>query len=70
MYAIIEAARAGDAGKGVAVVAAEIQKLAEQSNDSAKQIDDITNSLLRQDSHSPVESKEKTLFEKLFGWLK
>lgn len=34
------------------------------------QIDDITNSLLRQDSHSPVESKEKTLFEKLFGWLK
>ncbi len=33
-------------------------------------IDAITNRLHTQDSHSPVESKEKTLFEKLFGWLK
>ena len=53
-----------------------LEKLAqEEQNDKLNkkaraQIDDITNSLLRQDSHSPVESKEKTLFEKLFGWLK
>ena len=32
------------------------------------EIADITNSLLTQ--NSPVESKKKTFFEKLFGWLK
>ena len=51
-----------------------LEKLAqEEQNDKLNkkaraQIDDITNSLLRQDS--PVESKKKTFFEKLFGWLK
>ena len=37
----IEAARAGEAGKGFGVVAAEIKKLAGDSNDSAEQINDI-----------------------------
>ena len=41
LNASIEAARAGEAGKGFAVVASEIQKLAEQTNSSAKIIDDI-----------------------------
>lgn len=45
LNAAIEAARAGESGKGFAVVADEIRKLAEQSNDFAKEIADIIQEL-------------------------
>lgn len=46
LNASIEAARAGEQGRGFAVVASQIQKLAEQSNESASQIENIIDSLI------------------------
>ena len=57
LNASIEAARAGEQGRGFAVVASQIQKLAEQSDESAKQIEAIVNSLIR-DSEKAVETMD------------
>lgn len=46
LNASIEAARAGESGRGFAVVATQIQKLAEQSNESSHVIEEITNDLI------------------------
>ncbi len=58
LNASIEAARAGEQGRGFAVVASQIQKLAEQSNDSAKQIEEIVTSLMA-DSQKAVETMDE-----------
>lgn len=58
LNASIEAARAGEQGRGFAVVASQIQKLAEQSNESAVQIDDITSALI-QDSTRAVDTMQQ-----------
>ncbi len=57
LNASIEAARAGEQGRGFAVVAAQIQKLAEQCNESAVQIQNITDMLI-QDSTKAVDTME------------
>ena len=48
LNAAIEAARAGEAGRGFAVVADEVRKLAERAKSSASDINDILGSLLEQ----------------------
>lgn len=60
LNAAIEAARAGKNGKGFAVVSTQIQKLADQSNESAKQIDNIIN-LLIDESGSTVEEMKSVM---------
>ena len=54
----IEAARAGEAGKGFGVVAAEIKKLAEDSKDSAEQINGIAEEISKL-SHDCVKQAEE-----------
>lgn len=55
LNASIEAARAGEVGKGFAVVAGEIKSLAEQSNQSALEIQEILQEL-KQKSEESVEA--------------
>ena len=50
LNAAIEAARAGELGRGFAVVADEVRKLAEKSACSAREIDEITQSIEKQSS--------------------
>ncbi len=58
LNASIEAARAGEAGRGFAVVASQISKLSEDSNSSAKTIEDIIVQLSA-DSEASVQIMEE-----------
>ncbi|HGA0508533.1 TPA: methyl-accepting chemotaxis protein [Bacillus pacificus] len=52
LNAAIEAARAGESGRGFAIVADEVRKLAEQSSNSAKQIEKLINQVMGTTSHT------------------
>lgn len=58
LNASIESARAGEAGRGFGVVAEEIKKLAEQSNNSAQEIAAIVDDIRRQSENCVSMSAE------------
>ncbi|WP_371372654.1 methyl-accepting chemotaxis protein [Sporomusa aerivorans] len=60
LNAAIEAARAGEQGRGFAVVAEEVRKLAEQSQDAAKQIAGLINEIQVDTSTAVVAMNDGT----------
>ena len=58
LNASIEAARAGESGRGFVVVADQIKKLAEQSNQSGREIEETTKALM-EDSAREVEIMQR-----------
>jgi twitching motility protein PilJ len=59
LNAAIQAASAGEAGRGFSVVAEEVQRLAERSGDAAKQIGALVRTI-QTDTHDAVAAMEKS----------
>ncbi|MCA0969754.1 methyl-accepting chemotaxis protein [Halobacillus litoralis] len=60
LNAAIEAARAGEAGKGFAVVADEVRKLAEQSNKEAENVSAIVQAVTKTTNQAAFEMDESS----------
>ena len=60
LNAAIEAARAGEHGRGFAVVADEVRKLAERTQDATKEIESNIN-ILKQNSNNMIQTNESTV---------
>jgi methyl-accepting chemotaxis protein len=60
LNAAIEAARAGEQGRGFAVVADEVRKLAEKSSSATKEIGDLISAIQKQ-SQSAAEAMNRTM---------
>lgn len=60
LNASIQAAMAGDAGQGFAVVAEEVERLAERSNDATKQISTLIKSIQAETSEAISDMEEAT----------
>ena len=66
LNAAIQAAMAGDAGKGFGVVADEVHALAERSTDATKQIESLVK-VIQRDINEAVSSMEQTTAEVVKG---
>jgi twitching motility protein PilJ len=66
LNAAIEAARAGEHGRGFAVVADEVQRLAERSASATKQIETLVKTI-QTDTNEAVISMEQTTSEVVRG---
>jgi len=60
LNAAIEAARAGEQGRGFAVVADEVRKLAEQSQEASKQIASLINEIQQDTQNAVISMNEGT----------